>query len=206
MAEGSKFNDDEVADILRDFRKDLPELAKESIGSAAKPGDQAFSTFQSLLDKFNKKNGLNLKINFVSLFDNMPMLSEGNNRRLVELYISDTWQDFRTIFFLRILMCLVILSDKIASPERLGDMSTTLDSDMNMVNQFFDLINKLSNLGQQIGIFDTNAELTRMHKEEDAKKMGGQDNALAKQILDKLWDSIRGKEGQDNNKIEDKGL
>jgi len=185
------FNDDEVADILKGFKQDLPELAKETLGSSTNLNDAALNTFQNLLVKFNEKHNLNLKVNFTSFFDNMAMLSEGNNRRYLELYISDTWQDFRVIFFMRILQCLVILADKIAAPERLGDMGTTVEADMALIDKLFEFINKISNLGQSIGIFDVNAEITRIHKMDEINK-GRIDktNPQVAIILDKLRESL----------------
>lgn len=168
--EGTSFNDAEVADILRGFKQDLPELSKERLESANSLNDVALNTFQSLLTKFNEKHGLELKVNFASFFENMSMLSDGNNRRYLELYISETWQDFRTIFFLRILQCLVILADKIAAPERLGDMSTTIESDMELIDRLFSFITKITQLGRDIGIFDVDAELTRIHKLDAAAR------------------------------------
>lgn len=200
MAE-STFNDDEVADLLKDFRAGVPELAKETLGTSTQLNEVALSTFQTLLQKFNEKHNLNLRVNFTSFFDNMGMLSEGNNRRYVELYISETWQDFRTIFFLRILQCLVILADKIAAPERLGDMSTTIESDMALIDKLFEFINKLSNLGRAIGIFDVDAELTRIHKLEEARNGGiDRNNPQVAQILEKLRYSLG--YGRDNNSTE----
>ena len=187
------FNDDNVADLLKDFRNGLPELSKESLEkSETQLNDAALSTFQGLLTKFNEKHDLKLKVNFASFFDNMSMLSEGNNRRYLELYISETWQDFRTIFFLRILQCLVILADKIAAPERLGDMSTTVESDLALIDKLFEFINKLSALGKSIGIFDVDAELTRIHKMEEARNGGAIDknNPQIAKILEKLKYSL----------------
>jgi hypothetical protein len=185
------FNDSEVADILKDFKHDLPELSKETLDSSTSLNDVALNTFQNLLEKFNKKHGLDLRVNFASFFDNMGMLSEGNNRRLLELYISETWQDFRTIFFLRILQCLVILADKIAAPERLGDMSTTIESDMALIDKLFEFITKITQLGRDIGIFDVNAELTRMHKlDEAAKGSIDRNNPQVLEILEKLKSSL----------------
>jgi len=185
------FNDSEVADILKDFKHDLPELSKETLDSSTSLNDVALNTFQNLLEKFNKKHGLDLRVNFASFFDNMGMLSEGNNRRLLELYISETWQDFRTIFFLRILQCLVILADKIAAPERLGDMSTTIESDMALIDKLFEFITKITQLGRDIGIFDVNAELTRMHKlDEAAKGTIDRNNPQVLEILEKLKSSL----------------
>lgn len=193
------FNDDEVADILKGFKQDLPELAKETLGSSTNLNDAALNTFQNLLVKFNEKHNLNLKVNFTSFFDNMAMLSEGNNRRYLELYISDTWQDFRVIFFMRILQCLVILADKIAAPERLGDMGTTIEADMALIDKLFEFINKISNLGQSIGIFDVNAEITRIHKmDEISKGKIDKTNPQVAIILDKLRESLGYGSNQNN--------
>lgn len=182
------FNDADVADILKGFKHDLPELAEETLSSPHNLNDAALSTFQSLLTKFNEKHNLDLKVNFTSFFENMSMLSEGNNRRYLELYISETWQDFRVIFFMRILQCLVILADKIAAPERLGDMSTTVESDMLLIDKLFEFINKISALGKSIGIFDVDSELSRIHKLEEVKNSGGFDrtNPEVAKILEGL--------------------
>lgn len=186
----SSFNDNEVADILKDFKRDLPDLAKESLGTHESPSDQALTTFQNLLDKFNSKHNLNLKVNFTSFFDNMAMLQDGNNRRLMELYISETWADFRVIFFMRILYCLVILADKIASPERLGDISTTVEQDFILIDKLFEFINKISMLGKDIGIFDTESELTRLHKIDEAKSREVATNPEVTKILNALRESL----------------
>jgi hypothetical protein len=194
------FNDENVADILSGFRENLPELAKESLDSPGALNDVALTTFQNLLQKFNEKHNLDLKVNFASFFDNMSMLQDGNNRKLLELYISETWQDFRTIFFLRILQCLVILADKIAAPERLGDMSTTVEQDMALIDKLFEFINKISVLGRDIGIFDVNAELTRLHK-LDAARQGTIDRTSpeVRKLLDTLRTSLGYDNKQDNN-------
>lgn len=186
MAENS-FNDSEVADILKGFKQELPELSKETLGTSTSLNDVALNTFQNLLAKFNEKHNLSLKVNFASFFENMAMLSEGNNRRYLELYISETWQDFRTIFFLRILQCLVILADKIAAPERLGDMSTTIESDMELIDRLFSFITKITQLGRDIGIFDVDSELTRIHKLDEAKRGTiDKNNPQVMLILEKL--------------------
>ena len=187
------FNDEAVADILKGFKQELPELTKETLGSASSLNDTALTTFQNLFEKFKEKHKLDpeFKINFVSFFENMSILSEGNNRRYLELYISETWQDFRVIFFLKILQCLVILADKIAAPERLGDMSTTIEQDMLLIDKLFEFITKISNLGRDIGIFDVNAELTRMHKlEESARGTIQRENPQVMLILEKLKESL----------------
>lgn len=190
MAESS-FNDSEVADILKGFKQELPELSKETLGTSTSLNDVALNTFQNLLAKFNEKHNLNLKVNFASFFENMSMLSEGNNRRYLELYISETWQDFRTIFFLRILQCLVILADKIAAPERLGDMSTTIESDMELIDRLFSFITKITQLGRDIGIFDVDSELTRIHKLDEAKRGTiDKNNPQVMLILEKLKSSL----------------
>jgi len=199
MAENS-FNDSEVADILKGFKQELPELSKETLGTSTSLNDVALNTFQNLLAKFNEKHGLQLKVNFASFFENMSMLSEGNNRRYLELYISETWQDFRTIFFLRILQCLVILADKIAAPERLGDMSTTIESDMELIDRLFSFITKITQLGRDIGIFDVNAELTCIHKmDEAARGTIDRNNPQVMLILEKLKLSL-GYGDQDTSK------
>jgi hypothetical protein len=202
MAE-TTFNDADVADILTGYRNELPELAKETLDSPGALNDVALSTFQNLLQKFNEKHNLDLKVNFASFFDNMSMLQDGNNRKLLELYISETWQDFRTIFFLRILQCLVILADKIAAPERLGDMSTTVEQDMALIDKLFEFINKISMLGRDIGIFDVDSELTRIHKLDEAKRGTIDRNSPEVQIiLEKLRVSLGYGDKQDNNPAE----
>jgi hypothetical protein len=190
--DNNTFNDNEVADILSSFKTNLPDLAKESLESDMTPNDQALTTFQSLLEQFNKKHDLNLKVNFSSFFDNMTMLQEGNNRRLIELYISEVWSDFRVVFFLRILQSLVILANKISSPERLGDLSTTVEQDFALIEKLFEFINKISQLGKDIGIFDVDAEITRIHKIEESRSDINRNDPKVNEILEALRKSLLG--------------
>jgi len=190
--DNNTFNDSEVADILSSFKTNLPDLAKESLESDTTPNDQALTTFQSLLEQFNKKHNLNLKVNFSSFFDNMTMLQEGNNRRLIELYISEVWSDFRVVFFLRILQSLVILANKISSPERLGDLSTTVEQDFALIEKLFEFINKISQLGKDIGIFDVDAEITRIHKIEENRSDINRNDPKVNEILEALRKSLLG--------------
>lgn len=185
------FNNEELKELINSYKSDLPELGDESLKLDRSNHELATNTFNNLLVKFNEKHGLDLKINFADFFDNMTMLSEGNNRRLMELYLSETWQDFRTVFFMRILQCLVLLANKIATPERLGDISTTVESDMDLIDKLFGFISRISTLGRDIGIFDVDNELTRIKKLEQVK--GGQidkNSPEVAKILQQLKESL----------------
>lgn len=185
MEQGDKsHNTEDIRELINSYKSNLPELSEESLSMDKSNHELATSTFNTLLEKFNEKHGLELKVNFADFFDNMTMLSEGNNRRLMELYLSETWQDFRTVFFLRILQCLVLLANKIATPERLGDISTTIESDMDLIDKLFGFISRISTLGRDIGIFDVDNELTRLKKLEQFK--GGQIDRSSPEVINIL--------------------
>lgn len=185
------FYDESVASMLSDFKNNLPDLAKEKLTLAVPKSETVTKTFEELLENFNKKHNLHLQVNFNDLFSNLSKLQEGNNLRLVELYLSDVWNTFRVAFFIRILQSLFILSDKLASPERLMDVTTTAEQDFALIDKLFDFINRISILGRDIGIFDVDSELTRIHRMEQSKQNElSSDNAKVLQILQALGKSL----------------
>lgn len=185
------FYDESVASMLADFKHNLPDLAKESLEIKTPKTEEISRVFQGLLDNFNKKHNLHLQVNFNDLFSNLSKLQEGNNLKLVQLYISDVWNTFRVAFFIRILQALCLLAEKISDPVRLLDATTSPEQDFALIDKLFDFINRISILGRDIGIFDVDSELTRIHRMEQSKQNElSSDNAKVLQILQALGKSL----------------
>jgi hypothetical protein len=170
------------ADILRS--KD-PELVKKSM-----------ETFKGLFTDLNAKYGFDIQMDFTSFVENLNVIIDPRNKRVVELYMSETFDRFKVLINLKLIQAVTTLAEKILDPAELLSESTSYTDKFIMLEKLFNFMKQLTELAKEIKIQSADLELGKISSENT--QLDDTTNPEVSEFLRTLAKNIK----EDNKKIE----
>lgn len=148
---------------------DASSLAKQE---KEKRSQQMSLALNNLFSQFNEKYGLEVNVCFDDISKSIVALADPKSRRELELYVSNTFEGFKSLIYIKLMSSMSIVIDHMLDPSRLmsGDFSSA--DYFLIVEKLMSYIETLERLKSSIVIQGASVELDRLGSEDT----GGADN------------------------------
>jgi hypothetical protein len=148
---------------------DASSLAKQE---KEERSQQMSLALNNLFSQFNEKYGLEVNVCFDDISKSIVALADPKSRRELELYVSNTFEGFKSLIYIKLMSSMSIVIDHMLDPSRLmsGDFSSA--DYFLIVEKLMSYIETLERLKSSIVIQGASVELDRLGSEDT----GGADN------------------------------
>ena len=148
---------------------DASSLAKQE---KEERSQQMSLALNNLFSQFNEKYGLEVNVCFDDISKSIVALADPKSRRELELYVSNTFEGFKSLIYIKLMSSMSIVIDHMLDPNRLmsGDFSSA--DYFLIVEKLMSYIETLERLKSSIVIQGASVELDRLGSEDT----GGADN------------------------------
>lgn len=163
---------EEVADLksIITSAPKLPKQAKNLILDASalakNEKDQKAKEISLALNKvfsqYNSEYGLNLEVSFDSLSQTLVDVADEKKRRILQLYLSQTFDAIRPILIMHLIQRLALAIDYITAPERLFGPEMSSQDIFIVVEKLMQYIDQLNQMKSDIEIEGAGAELRKI--------------------------------------------
>lgn len=163
---------EEVADLKNIITSapKLPKQAKNLILDASalakNEKDQKAKEISLALNKvfsqYNSEYGLNLEVSFDSLSQTLVDVADEKKRRILQLYLSQTFDAIRPILIMHLIQRLALAIDYITAPERLFGPEMSSQDIFIVVEKLMQYIDQLNQMKSDIEIEGAGAELRKI--------------------------------------------
>lgn len=182
----SAINDADPSMIIRNFKDidgEIPAQYAEVIESSNKVFDntkrlalvaKTNESFREIISGFNTKYQLDVQINFDSFADSLKYIVDPKNKKVVELYLSETFTRFRTIIYMKMMQSIAILSEQILDPEFLMSNTVTMGDKFTIVEKLFQFMKTIEEIYANIKIASSDLELSRINDTEELDNNGNE--------------------------------
>ncbi len=163
---------EEVADLKNIITSapKLPKQAKNLILDASalakNEKDQKAKEISLALNKvfsqYNSEYGLNLEVSFDSLSQTLVDVADEKKRRILQLYLSQTFDAIRPILIMHLIQRLALAIDYITAPERLFGPEMSSQDIFIVVEKLMQYIDQLNQMKGDIEIEGAGAELRKI--------------------------------------------
>lgn len=163
---------EEVADLksIITSAPKLPKQAKNLILDASalakNEKDQKAKEISLALNKvfsqYNSEYGLNLEVSFDSLSQTLVDVADEKKRRILQLYLSQTFDAIRPILIMHLIQRLALAIDYITAPERLFGPEMSSQDIFLVIEKLMQYIDQLNQMKNDIEIEGADAELRKI--------------------------------------------
>ena len=178
---------EEVADLksIITSAPKLPKQAKNLILDASalakNEKDQKAKEISLALNKvfsqYNSEYGLNLEVSFDSLSQTLVDVADEKKRRILQLYLSQTFDAIRPILIMHLIQRLTLAIDYITTPEKLFNSAELTTADIFLViEKLMQYIDQLNQMKNDIEIEGADAELRKIAADMRADSRNSDEN------------------------------
>jgi len=139
--------------------------------------------FEELVNKFNEKYKLDIKIDFTNFSTMLLDIVDSKNKKVYELYLSEFASRFRVVAQIKFMQAIAILSEQILDPNWLLSTSTTFEAKFIMVEKLFSFMTSIEMFYSEVNIKSSELELERIN---DLKEKVNLNNPKLDEFLDSL--------------------
>lgn len=143
------------------------------------------SSFKDMIDSFNQKYNLNVKINWASLTETLSFIADAGNKRQVELYLSELFGRFRLVMYLKLIKAVTILGEQIFDTKALLNTSYSMEDKYLMMEKMFLYMKNMEEINATININASDIQLQRI-KDTTTAKIEDQDTEQVKKFLEQF--------------------
>lgn len=130
------------------------------------------NALNTMFSDYNEKYGLDLKVDFNSLSNTLMHLSDSKSRRVLELYVSQTFRSVRSVLLLQLISRLGLVVDYITKPENMFNSSLSIPDIFVILEKLLSFIDQISDLRKDVEISGDELELQKL---AESNKQGGVD-------------------------------
>ena len=133
---------------------------------------KARDTFNSLIDTYNKKFGLNVKLDYDNLTESLRVLSDPNSPqvlRALQLYTSQIFSAFQSVIYAKFIQSIMVLASDVLDPQNLLDSNLTFEQKIITIEKLIGFMNKLQSVSKDFTIKGDDLELERLANGTSAK-------------------------------------
>lgn len=120
-----------------------------------------------LFTKYNEQYDLKVNVNFDDISKSIALLSNDSSRRALELYVSNTFNSFKSLITLKLLSSMAMMVDHMLSPERLFSEDFQPADCYLIVEKLLSYIQTLESLKDSINIQGADLELQKLGQEKE---------------------------------------
>ena len=173
----------------------LPKSAKTVIADASliakgereKAEKEMKLAVSEVFTKYNKEYGLNLNINLDNLSESLTLVADPDNRKVLELYVSECFQSIKPILLLHLMQKLVLLCDYILKPENLSSNQFSLPDLFLVVEKIEQLVLNLSDIIENTTVKDSDKILQKLSEEKNDASLSSPESKAAVEEFMKLF-------------------
>jgi hypothetical protein len=210
----SEFNNDEIKDILHRCSGKENVIVPEVI-SIGNPNQRRSSldsssfiqydptiydpaeiekinqSLEAMFTEYNKRYNLSFTIDYSSLSKSLMSLADPQNKRIAELYVSETFSRLRVIMYTQLTRACLLLAQQIFDPEKLLSATTTYADKFIIIDKLLDYMSKLNNIYKEVSISTSELELKKIG---DTSRELDQTDETVTRFLEELSNAVRNKE------------
>lgn len=127
------------------------------------------AALNKVFTEYNEKYGLNLKLDLDNLSTSLALISDEKNKRILELYISETFSRVKSLIYLKLFNGLILLTEHLMDPKTLlSNDELTMADKFVAVEKIIQYCDQLEKLQSGIVITGASTELSKMSDLENS--------------------------------------
>ena len=163
----------------------LPKSAKNiimdanamSLAEKDKKNEELTQAIESVFTKYNEEYGLELSVDTRNLSQALVDVGDPKKRKILELYLSETFKSIKPILLLNLMQKLMLVMDYCLKPENLLNPNQFTSSDIILiVGKLMEYSQQLGDMMDQLTIKDSDKLLKKMAEENDNTDMESEDS------------------------------
>jgi len=163
----------------------LPKSAKNiimdanamSLAEKDKKNEELTQAIESVFTKYNEEYGLELSVDTRNLSQALVDVGDPKKRKILELYLSETFKSIKPILLLNLMEKLMLVMDYCLKPENLLNPNQFTSSDIILiVGKLMEYSQQLGDMMDQLTIKDSDKLLKKMAEENDNTDMESEDS------------------------------
>lgn len=149
------------------------------------------SALNKVFTEYNETYGLDLKLNLDNLSESLTLISDEKNKRILELYISETFGRVKSLIYLKLFNGLIMLTEHLMDPKTLlSNDELTMADKFVAVEKIIQYCDQLDKLQSGIVITGASTELAKLGEGGDSTDPNKlMNNPEVKNILESILKS-----------------
>jgi hypothetical protein len=161
--------------LPKDITTILNDATSLSIKDKTSKSKEINSALNKVFTEYNESYGLNLKLDLDNLANSLTLISDEKNKRILELYISETFGRVKSLIYLKLFNGLIMLTEHLMDPKTLlSNDELTMADKFVAVEKIIQYCDQLEKLQSGIVITGATTELAKLGESEttsDPQKM-----------------------------------
>lgn len=159
---------------------------------------QVANMFNNLFAELNQKYGLNVQFDFDSFSNSIQYIIQPQNKKAMEMYLSEAYGRFRVVLYQRYLQAIALLSSQILDPAYILSDSMTYADKLEIMKQLYEFMKTMNEIYEQVNIPDTELKLEKISEDSHSQQYDIND-PRASEFLGELFKNV-----SDQNKLDNK--
>lgn len=159
--------------------------------------DQVANMFNNLFSELNQKYGLNVQFDFDSFSNSIQYIIQPQNKRAMEMYLSEAYGRFRVVLYQRYLQAIALLSSQILDPAYILSDSMTYADKLEIMKQLYEFMKTMNEIYEQVNIPDTELKLEKISEDNHSQSYDIND-PRASEFLGNLFKNVSEQQKSDD--------
>jgi hypothetical protein len=177
--------------LPKDITTILNDATSLSIKDKTSKSKEINSALNKVFTEYNESYGLNLKLDLDNLANSLTLISDEKNKRILELYISETFGRVKSLIYLKLFNGLIMLTEHLMDPKTLlSNDELTMADKFVAVEKIIQYCDQLDKLQSGIVITGASTELAKLGEGGDSTDPNKlMNNPEVKNILESILKS-----------------